>query len=196
MARGDQNMVNTKPGKRFPRRTVYLGTAFALLAIVAGFGMAASFTVQQGPVIAGSGVYHSTNSIAWWTDVSEGVGIQPTVLPATLSATATSPTVLAAVATSYGVNAAVSNDVGQYWRFTEATTATASTELELAFTVSTGATPVITTNVAYVETQATIPGTATTFVFYYDLGSPATATITLNSVTEIAQQCSAVGTCP
>ncbi|MGA8302445.1 MAG: hypothetical protein WA691_07600 [Thermoplasmata archaeon] len=189
-------MGKSEPGKRLQRRTVYVGTAFALLAIVAGFGMAASFTVTQGPAIAGSGVYHATNSIAWWTDLSEGVGVQPTVLPATLSAAVGAPTVLAGAATSYGVNTAVQNDVGQYWRFSEATTAVAGTEIELAFTVSTGVAPTVTTTVAYVETQAIIPGTATTFVFYYDLGSPATGTITLNSVTEIAQQCSAVGTCP
>jgi hypothetical protein len=173
-----------------------LGTAFALLAIVAGFGMAASFTVTQGPVITGSGVYHATNAITWWTDTSESVAVQPTVLPATLSANPTAPTTLAAVATSYGVNPAVQNDVGQSWKFTEATSATAATELELAFTVSTGAAPVVTTLTVYVETQATIPATATVFTFYYDLGSPAAGTITLNSVTEIAQQCSAVGTCP
>ena len=189
-------MTNLRPERKYQRRTIYLATAFTLLAIVAGFGMAASFAVTQGPAIQGSGVYHATNTIAWWTDGNDGVGVQPTALPATISATAATPTVLAAAATNYGVNAAVSNDIGQYWRFTEATTATANTELEVAFTVSTGVAPVVTTVVGYIETQATIPGVATTFTFYYDLGSPATATITLNSVTEIAQQCSAVGTCP
>jgi hypothetical protein len=189
-------MVDTKPGKRFQRRTIYMATAFTLLAVVAGFGMAASFTVTQGPALAGSGVYHSTNSIAYWTESSVGVGVQPTVLPTTASTTVATPTVLAAAATSYGINTAVANDVGQYWRFSEAITATANTELELAFTVSTGVAPVVTTLTVFVETQATIPAVATTFTFYYDLGSPATATITLNSVTEIAQACSAVGTCP
>lgn len=56
--------------------------------------------------------------------------------------------------------------------------------------------PTVTTVTVYVETQATVPATAQTFTLYYDLGSPATATITLNSVTQLGEQCSAVGTCP
>jgi hypothetical protein len=31
---------------------------------------------------------------------------------------------------------------------------------------------------------------------YYDLGNPGSGTITLNSVTELGQQCTAVGNCP
>jgi hypothetical protein len=189
-------MVSTKPGRGIQRRTIYLGTAFALLAVVAGFGMAASFAVNQGPAINGSGVYHGTNSILWWTDLSESVAVQPTVLPATLSGNPAAPTVLAGVATSYGANVAVPNDISQSWKFSEAPTAIINTELELAFTVSTALVPVVTTVVVYVQTQAAIPGVATTFTFYYDLGSAAAGTITLNSVTEIAQMCSAIGTCP
>jgi len=189
-------MVTNQREKRFPRRTVYVATAFTLLAVVAGFGLAASFTITNGPAINGGGEYHATNSIAWWTEASAGVAIIQTPVPATLSANVAAPTVLAGAATSYSVNAATANDVGQYWRFTEATTAVVNTELEIAFTVSTGAVPTVTTQIAYVETQAAAPGAAITFTIYYDLGSAATATITLNSVSELAQQCSAVGTCP
>jgi hypothetical protein len=186
-------MGNTKPGKRFARRTVYIATGFALLAVVAGFGMAA-FTVTDGAALAGGGQYHATNAIAWWTESDVGVSIQPTPLPATLSAVVGTPTVLAAAATSYGVNAAVAGDIGQYWKFLEAAGAAASTEVELAFTVSTGAG--ITTLTVYVETQAAPPAGGATFSFFFDLGAASAGTITLNSVTEIAQQCSAVGTCP
>ena len=189
-------MAANQNGKRFPRRTVYVATAFTLLAVVAGFGLAASFTVTNGPTINGGGEYHATNSIAWWTEASAGVAIVQTPVPATLSATAATPTVLAGAAASYSVNAATANDVGQYWKFTEATTAVVNTELEIAFTVSTGTTPTVTTAIAYVESQAAAPGAAITFTIYYDLGSPATATITLNSVSELSQQCSAIGTCP
>jgi aryl-phospho-beta-D-glucosidase BglC (GH1 family) len=188
-------MVNTNTGRSFPRRTVYVATAFALLAVVAGFGIAASFTVTSGPALAGSGEYHATTSIAWWSETDVGVSVQPTALPTTASATVGSPTVLVA-GTSYGVNAAVANDVAQYWKFSEATTVSVNTELEVSFTVSTGAGPTITTLTVYIETQAVAPGAAVTFGFYYDLGNAVTTTITLNSVTEISQQCSAVGTCP
>jgi hypothetical protein len=189
-------MVTNSTPKRFPRRTVYVATAFTLLAVVAGFGLAASFTVTQGPAIAGGGEYHATNSIPWWTESSAGIAIVQTPVPATLSGVVGTPTVLAGAAASYSINAATANDVGQYWKFSEATTVTVNTELELAFTVSTGAVPAVTTVIAYVETQAAAPGAAITFTLYYDLGSPATGTITLNSVSELVQECSAVGTCP
>ncbi len=173
-----------------------MATAFALLAVVAGFGLASSFTVSQGSSINGGGVYHATNSIAWWNEASAGVAVVQTPLPAALSTTATAPTVLAGAAATYAVNTAVANDVAQYWKFTESTGAAAATELEIAFTVSTGATPTVTTQIVYVETQATSPTGALTFTIEYDLGSPATATITLNSVSQLSQECSAVGTCP
>lgn len=186
-------MGNNAPGKRVARRTVYIATGFALLAVVAGFGMAA-FTVTDGAALAGGGQYHATSAIAWWTESDVGVSLQPTALPTTASVVVGTPTVLAAAATNYGVNAAVAGDVGQFWKFAEAAGAPANTEIELAFTVSTAA--ATTTLTVFVETQATPPAGGATFAFYYDLGSPAAGTITLNSVTEIAQECSAVGTCP
>ncbi len=189
-------MATNQKEKRFPRRTVYIATAFTLLAVVAGFGLAASFTVTNGPGINGGGNYEATNAITFWTEASAGVAIIQTPVPATLSATITAPTVLAGAATTYSVNAATANDVGQFWKFTEAGGATASTELEIAFTVSTGTGPTVTTVIAYVETQTAPPAGATTFTIFYDLGSPAGGTITLNSVSELSQQCSAVGTCP
>jgi hypothetical protein len=189
-------MVTTNSGRRFPRRTVYVATAFTLLAVIAGFGLAASFTVTQGPAITGGGVYHATNSIAWWTEASAGVAVIQTPVPTTLSGTATAPTVLAGAASSYAVAAATANDIGQYWKFTESAGAPISTELEIAFTVSTGATPAVTTTIIFLESQTTSPTGALTFTIFYDLGSPASGTITLNSVSELSQECSAVGTCP
>jgi len=186
-------MGSTKPGKRLARRTVYVATGFALLAVIAGFGMAA-FTVTSGAALNGSGEYHATNAIAWWTESDVGVSIQPTALPATASNVVGTPSLLPGVAASYGVNTAVAGDVSQFWKFTESAGATASTELELSFTVNTAAG--VTTITSYVETQAAPPGAGATFTFYFDLGSAGAGTITLNSVTEIAQQCSAVGTCP
>jgi hypothetical protein len=188
-------MGENRPGKRFARRSVYIATGFALLAVIAGFGVA-TLTITSGAALNGGGEYHATNGITWWTETDVGVSVQPTVLPIAVSQVVGTPTVLAAAAANYGVNAPVANDVAQYWHFSEAAGATVNTELEISFTVSTGAGPTITTVTVYIETQATTPAGAITFSFYYDLGSAAAATITLNSVTEIAQQCSAVGTCP
>ncbi len=180
---------------RLKPRHVLGGTIVALLVIGGSWVMAASFAVTQGPTETGAGVYHGTAALTYWTEASAGVTTQ-TGTPTALSTTAATPTVLAATGTSYSINAPTVNDITHYWKFTEATTAPASTEVEMQISVSTGTVPTVTTVVVYVETQTTVPGTAQTFVLYYDLGSPATATITLNSVTQVSQQCSAVGTCP
>ncbi|MGD0257715.1 MAG: hypothetical protein ABSB90_07555 [Thermoplasmata archaeon] len=192
-----QHRTTTTTGNthRLKPRYVIGGTIVALLVIGGGWVLAASFAVQQGSTETGSGVYHGTSSLTYWTESTAGVTTQ-SATPAVLSTTVGTPTVLPAVGTSYGINAPTLNDITHYWKFTEATTAPASTEVELQFSVSLGAVPTVTTVTVYVETQATVPATAQTFTLYYDLGSPATATITLNSVTQLGEQCSAVGTCP
>jgi hypothetical protein len=113
-----------------------------------------------------------------------------------LSTTVGAPTVLAGGATSYGVNAPVLNDIAHFWKFTESAGAPVNTELEIQLTVSTGVVPTVAAVTVYVETQASSPGSAITFALYYDLGSPSAGTITLNSVTQISQECTGVGTCP
>lgn len=189
--------TKTTTGKtlRLKTRHVISGTIVALLIIGGSWVMAASFAVTQGPVETGGGVYHGTAALTYWTESGAGVGTQAAT-PTLLSTTAGTPTVLPARGTSYAVNTPLVNDITHYWKFSEATTAPVSTEVELELSVSTGAVPVVTSVVVYVETQATAPGTTQTFVLYFDLGSPATATITLNSVTQVSLQCSAVGTCP
>lgn len=190
-------MPRTSRSLHAKRRLVWLGTVVALLAIAGGWVMAASFQVSQGNTESGGGAEHPTSSLTYWTELSVGVGSQVTPLPATLSTSAATPTTLAAAATSYAINTPTANDIVHFWKFTEASGAPVSTELELQFTVSTGSTPVVTTTTAYIETQATSPTAAVTFEFIYDLGSPTSATpIVLNSVTEISQQCAAVGSCP
>lgn len=189
-------MADKKSRMRFPRKTVYVATAFALLVVVAGFGIAQTLTITQGIAEQGQGVYHGTNQIAWWTETDAGVSVLPTNPFGTLSTTVGTPTPLASTTTSYGINTQVGNDEAQFWKFTEDTTAVVNTELEIAFTVSTGSSPVVATDTVFVQTQTADPGTALTFSLFYDLGSASSGTIVLNSVTEITQQCSVPGTCP
>ncbi len=189
---------NRRTGKtlRLKPRHVLGGTIVALLIIGGSWDMAASFAITQGSTETGSGVYHGTTALTYWTEASAGVATQPGTAPTALSVTVGTPTVLAAAATNYAVNAWTLNDIGHFWKFTEATTAPVSTEVELQIAVSTGS-PATVTNVAvYIETQATAPGAALTFTLWYDLGSPATATITLNSVTQVSEQCTGIGACP
>jgi hypothetical protein len=181
--------------QRLKARHVIGGTFVALLVLGGGWVMAASFAISQGPIETGSGVYHGTAALTYWTETSAGVTTQAGT-PVLLSTTAGTPTVLPAAGTSYAVNAPTLNDVTHFWKFAEATSAPASTEVELQISVSTGVIPAVTTVVVFVETQVTVPATAQTFILYYDLGSAATATITLNSVTQISEACTAVGNCP
>jgi len=184
----------TGSSRRLKARYVIGGTFVALLVLGGGWVMAASFAVNQGAVETGSGAYHGTAALTYWTETTAGVTTQAGT-PAVLSAIMATPTVLPAAGISYGVNAPTLNDVTHFWKFTEAITAPVSTEIEMQISVSTGVVPTVTTVIVYLETQAVIPGTAQTFVLYYDLGSAATATITLNSVTQISEQCTSVGTC-
>jgi hypothetical protein len=189
---------NTTTGKPFrvKPRHVLGATVVALLVIGGSWVMAASFAITQGTTETGSGMYHGTTALTYWTEASAGVATQPGAAPTALSVTVGTPTVLAGAGTSYAVNAWTLNDIAHFWKFTEATTAPTSTEVELQISVSSGS-PATVTNVAvYIETQTTAPGAAQTFTLWYDLGSPSTATITLNSVTQVSEQCPSLGTCP
>jgi len=189
-------MPRTDKSAKSKRRIVWVGTVVALLAVAGGWVLAASLQIGPGNTETGAGTYHGTALLTYWSETSVGVGTQPSPVPTTLSAAVATPTQLAATGQGYAINAPTAGDIVHFWKFTESTAAPAATEIELQFTVSTGAVPVVTAVTVYIETQATIPATAQVFTLYYDLGSAATTTIVLNSVTEIGQQCSAVGTCP
>ncbi len=180
--------------EKIRNRTILVATVVTALAFVGGWAMAA-IVVTNGSE-SGAGNYTSANNLAYWTQASVGLSSVPNPVPATLSQTVATPTVLAAVATSYAINAPTIGDLQHFFKFTEATGAPANTEVEIIFTISTGGGPTITTVNIFIETQAAPPGTATTFTLEYDLGNPAAGSITLNSVQQVSQQCSAVGTCP
>jgi hypothetical protein len=179
-----------------PAKVVYVATFFAMAAFVGGYAMAGALTISQGPAESAGGNFESTNSIAWWSQASVGLTSVASPLPTQLATTSSSPTVLAATGQAYLINTGAAGDVAHFFKMTESTSAPVSTEIEVVFTVSTGLSPVITTVTVFLESQSTAPGTAQTFVLEYDLGSPTSASIVLNSVEQISQQCTAVGTCP
>jgi len=176
-------------------RAIYAATALALLALTVGYALAA-VTVTNGSE-SGNGNYVNANALAWWTTSAAnpaGVYTVPGATPAVLSTTIGTPTVLAAAGQNYGINAQTAGDVAQIFKFTEAAGAPANTEVEIQFQVSTGAGTTV-TNV-YIESQAAPPGAAQTFVLYFDAGSAAGGTVTINYGEQISLQCSAVGSCP
>lgn len=181
---------------RVTARVIYVATALSVAAFVGGFALAGSLTISSGSSESANGNFESTNSIAWWTQSSVGLSSTPSTVPTSISTTAGSPTVLGATATSYLIGSGTAGDVAHFFKMSESTSAPVSTEIEIVFTISTGSTPTTTTSTVYLETQSTAPGSALTFTLFYDLGSAGSGTIVLNSVQEISQLCSAVGTCP
>lgn len=189
---GPHNMVRA----RVSVKAIYLATALSLAAFVGGYAMAGSLTINSGGTEAGNGNYETTSSISWWTQSTVGLAAFPSGSPTALSSAVATPTVLAASAQNYPINTGTAGDVAHYFKMTESTGAPTSTELEMVFSISTGSTPTITTVTVFLESQTSAPGSALTFTLYYDLGSAASASIVLNSVQQISQQCSSVGSCP
>lgn len=179
-----------------PAKVVYVAVFLSMAAFVGGYAMAGALTISQGNAESAGGNFESTNSIAWWSQASVGLTSVASTVPTQLAASASSPTVLAASGQSYMINAGTAGDVAHFFKMTEATTAPTSTEVEVVFTISTGASPTTTVVTVFLESQTTAPTSAQTYALEYDLGSPASASITLNSVEQISQVCASVGTCP
>jgi hypothetical protein len=182
--------------KGVPAKTVYTATLLALLTFAAGYALAAAFSVTNGPNESGNGNYEAAGSIPWWTQSAVGLSSVPVTVPTALSSSAGTPTILAAAGQAYMINTGTVGDLDHFFKFTESSSAASSTEIELTFTISTGSTPSPTIVTVYAETQSTVPASAQTYTLAYDLGSPATGTIVLDSFQQISQQCSSVGSCP
>jgi hypothetical protein len=172
-------------------RLIVLGTIIAMVTLGIGYAIA-SVTITNTSESAG-GTYVGGQAITGWALAANPTSV--VTIPSGLSAVSTTvgtPSVLAGASASYAVGTVTAGDIGQIVRFSETAGAPVSTEIEIAYTLVTGAGTTSTT--AYVETQATAG--AYTYTFYLDAGSATSATVTITSVTEIAQECSAVGTCP
>lgn len=179
--------------KSIDRRTTYIFTILLMVVFGSGYALAAGLTITNGAGENGSGVYHTaTNAPVWWTESSVGVSNAPAGTVSVTGSTPAAPQVLAGAAATYGINAITVGDVAQFWKITEAAGATANSELEISFTVVTGAGSTVVT--VYMETQAAPPG-STVFTFYDDVGSGSSGPV-INNVQVIWLQCSAVGTCP
>jgi hypothetical protein len=182
--------------KGVPAKTIYTATMLAILTFAAGYAIAATFSVTNGPNENGNGNYEAAGSIPWWTQSAVGLGSVPVSVPTALSSAVGTPTTLAATGQMYMINAGTTGDLDHFFTFTEASSAVASTELVLTFTISTGSTPSPSTVTVYVESQTTVPTSAQTYTLAYDLGSAASGTIVLDSFQQISQQCVSVGSCP
>ncbi|MCI4363886.1 MAG: hypothetical protein L3K13_06265 [Thermoplasmata archaeon] len=182
-------------GPRTSRRVVFVAASLMIGVFTVGFVIGSITITSQSET--GNGDYTGANALNYWTETSVGLSGPPGVLPSTLSGTVGTPTVLAGASGNYGINTIVSGDTEQFFRFSETTSAPVNTEVEVIFTVNTGAgagTNVVTTT--YIETQTSAPGSTLVFTLYYDLGSAASANIILNSAQQTSVQCGSVGSCP
>lgn len=166
-----------------------LATGVVVITFLGGYALGA-LSVTHGSLL-GVGTETSGRYIPWWTQSTTGRSTPPGALR-TLSTTPGSPTVLGGTATNYELDTATGTDTGVLWTFSEATNATVNTELELQFSAIVSGTTY--TYTVYIETQATIPGTAQTYEFFWDSGT--TTTLVLQSWGQLSEQCPSVGTCP
>lgn len=180
---------------RVSAKVVYAATALCLVTFGAGYVLAAATVTNTTG--SSNGNYIVEGGIPWWTLPTANpstITLVPSPAPTSANATVATPTRLGAVGQGYMVNTGTAGDIAQGFKFTEATSAPSSTEIEIAFVVSLGSGTVSET--VYLETQVASPTSALTFTLYVDVGSAASATVTINYAEEISQVCSSVGSCP
>jgi hypothetical protein len=186
-------MANSSGRRRHWGRLLLLPTLGAL-ALVAGLALA-SLTVSPITLRA-NGSYQGDLSLNYWTEGTVASSVIPATPPTAASTAVATPTTLSPAGTNYGLDPTTAGHAAVLFMFTEQTNATASTEIEITFTVGTqtGSTVVVK---VYVKTQTSIPVTAQTFNFYYDLGTAAaTPVLVVATADQTSQQCASVGSCP
>ncbi len=182
----------------FRSRGVALVLVVALLAalFLAGAAVSVRFN-NNGPSVRGEGVYVGTTNLAYWTQLGTFARQVPNPVPARVSTTVGAPTVLPGAGTIYMLNGgAASGDNDVRFDFQEATSAPVSHEIEITFTIDAGLGGAPTVVTAYIETQASAPGSPITFTFLYDLGFGTPGSLEVSTFKQVTQSCTAIGTCP
>ena len=175
------------------------GLLVALVAMLVGssaVGLAAAVSTQIGPgaTETGQGAYVTEHALTYWTWHETVLTTIPAPAPARAATTVAAPTVLPRGARTFSINAATGGQVAVEWTFDELTTVPRNTELMITFLD--GLTSPATSITVYVETNARAPIDTTPYVFYWDAGTFAPATLVVETMTTTAVACTAVGNCP
>jgi hypothetical protein len=175
-----------------PAGWLVIGIVAALLVT----GLAVGSFVIRGNSGGAGGEQNPASPLPDFPETGVAASTTTAPLPVVLSILPATPTRLAAAATSYLLDAGTVGDQAVAWTFSEAVGIPANQELEVAFSVQYDVAAVAHSAQVkvYVETQATLPRVAVAFTLYWDAG--AATGITFVSEAEIAEACSAVGTCP
>jgi hypothetical protein len=153
-------------------------------------------TFGPGRVESALGEHHAAAAPGQWVMVSVLPATTPVPAPRQLSHTVTAPTRLSRFARSYLLDPGTAGNFALEWTFNETNPATANQEWEVAFYAgyTSGGVPHAFSTSVYFETQAASPAATLLFTLVWDSG--ATTGIVISSELEVAQPCSAVGTCP
>jgi hypothetical protein len=178
------------------RRRRWLAVAVLLVAVLAigeVGGVALQITHSTETL---AGVEVPAQYLAHWQQVGSESGVTPAPVPRLWSGAVGAPTRLSRFATSDRIDAAVAGHLALVWVFNETVGIAAATEIEINFHVQylVGVTTTLATITVYIETQRAALAAPLTFTVYWDSGH-ATG-VTFVDQLEVAQVCSAVGTCP
>jgi hypothetical protein len=185
-----------KRGQRRPTHSVVFAILVTFTVTLTAFGVAAGLggQITSGGPETGQGAYVVEHPLAYWTWRSTQLATIPGVVPARVSLVAGKPTVLPRGGRSYTINAGVAGQTSVFWTFQQTTTAPRSTELKI--TLVDGLTAPASTIVVYVETSARALGVAANFLFYWDAGTFAPASLVIETMTATVEACTGIGVCP
>jgi len=169
--------------------------AAALVIIIATLSGAAPIKITSSKETA-SGSRDSATFLLHWQQTGQLEGAVPARVPVLLSGTPATPTVLPGVNQREMMNPGTAGHTALEWTFEETVGIPTSTEIEIQFTVhyTVGTTTTTFSTTVYLETQAAAIVRTLTYTMYFDAGTA--ATVDFASGFEVAQVCTAVGTCP
>ena len=173
--------------KRVHGRAIYLATIVAIFGLVGGFALA-SIALSTTSQNAEGNYVNSAGSVTGLTYSSTVLSATASPAPGASTGSATTPQTVAAGTNAFCANTCTANDYAEIITYAFTTSMTGSVEITVH--VSTSAS----TGTATIYLAQATTATSGTIVITWDLGS---ASLTLNSVTLTAQQCTgAAGACP
>jgi hypothetical protein len=176
------------------RRWIALGALVAAFLTIGGIdGVALHVTHSTETLV---GLQAPTQFLGHWQQVGSESGTTPAVLPRLWSGTVATPTRLPRFSATDRIDATTAGNLALVWVFNETVGISAGMEIEIAFHLQylVGATLTTASITVYIETQRAALAGPLTFTVYWDSGY-ATG-VTFVDQLEVAQSCSAVGTCP
>jgi hypothetical protein len=171
-----------------------VASAVLLTTSLLGGVIGAATTLLLGPSEQGQGAYESEQTPTYWGWVATVIQAIPAVVPSAASTNVGAPTVLPRPGSSYVIDPSTAGDPAVVWQFLEGPTTPPSTELEVRFVATLGQPTIIIT--VYLETQTVIPPRTPGYDLYWDAGTFAPATITVDAMRVTVLACSSLGTCP